>query len=281
MYTVYEIFDGPRVLPNGQVYFAYAGWESLRQKRQGRGGVETITPAGHRLRAPLVNDHKAQIPTSGDWTPRVTEAIEGFLARASNKRWHGDRRGTTLNLQVGAGGDDGGTIGGSFSSSRSTDRLGNPSPSICHCFFRFAGVSGLSGVTVDSATLKPYISFAEQTITTAAYCNAAESPVAPTTGSQFNALALTTANAPRTGAFTIGQRNDYDITAPAQEIADTYDPTAILVVVKDAGSSPGGYANITSYNGNPSLSCQLDIDYTEGGGIVPVIQRHRRNQGMI
>jgi len=132
-------------------------------------------------------------------------------------------------------------------------------------FFRFTGVSGLSGATINSATFKPMTHAANSgTPLTNVYADDAASPTAPTTSTDARTRTLTSAfTAVDNPSVTPDTRMSIDVTTVVQELADSYDPSSILILWRDDGS--GGsftFVNVKQYDDNASNAAELDITYT-------------------
>lgn len=189
----------------------------------------------------------------------------------------------TLNLQVGAGADDGHSHGSSFSNSASSAQVGRTFEDY-DAFFRFTGVSGLSGATISDATLT-LVNFWESTGNNRdfrIYCDDSAAPTAPTDATSHGGKTRTTNYLDVTAGGTFwspGTSYTFDITAIVQELADSYDPSAIQVLFDEDASANYGNVEWFAYDGNSANAAKLDIDYTAGGGggtAVPVFAHHYR-----
>lgn len=182
---------------------------------------------------------------------------------------------TTLNLQVGAAGDDGRAFGSSsppdtFSNS-GTVTIGDFSIYIYNPYARFTGVSGLSGATISEAIFTITSTGSPLTagdVESIVFCADAESPAAPTNISEFNAITPTTAQV--TWDFDASAADaagfaSVDLQSPVQELADDYDPSAILVKAIDDGSADDNIFVGVDHDNSPSDAPTLDIDYTAAG----------------
>jgi len=189
---------------------------------------------------------------------------------------------TTLNLQVGAGGDDGHTF-----YTPPSDNPGTPNGftsdgtdlAVCNFaivdgysytpYLRFTGVSGLSGQTIGSAIFKPY-GFEADTGTPQTLIGADDqvSPAAPTTKEEHDAITRTTAKVTwdncdlSTSAFV----DSPDIKTVIQELADSFDPTVIqLMWDDDLKTDSDNRSRMHSYDGDTAKAAKLDIDHSAGG----------------
>ena len=188
----------------------------------------------------------------------------------------------TIDVQVGASEDDGRRFTGTndFLATATTPYVGwQGSQSTilsAHGWARFTGLSGLSGATIDVSYLSLCANLAGSNNTSSIYiyCNDTASPVAPTNSAEFDALALTTAYyhyQVNSIAWVGGTFYDTgSINAPIQEIATSYDPAVIQVVMLNqilAGQDNRIQIRQYDYAGNLS-GPKLHIEYTAGGATV-------------
>lgn len=164
----------------------------------------------------------------------------------------------TIDIDVAANTDDGYIEGSSIETG----------PMYCGYYYgsrsgwlRFPGVSGLSGATITAAYFNNNGEGQKTgTPNVRIYGNKVAAPVAPTSASDYNAKAVTSAYASWTG----DAEDSPSLVGVIQEIVDSYDPTAIMLLLKDNGSP----TNEHFYYYNPydwgGLST-LHIEYTEGG----------------
>ncbi len=171
---------------------------------------------------------------------------------------------TTLNLQVSVGTDNGYIdSSGTFSNTYCQIGVYSGGP-LNQMFFRFTGVSGLSGATISAATLKYAVTrFSNGTTSNGVvYAVSAASPGTITSASDYNTRPRTTANVAwnPTGA----DPKTKDISSVIQELANNYNPTTIVILHTDTATetvdySPDAYAQSTT-------NCAaLSITYTTGG----------------
>lgn len=177
----------------------------------------------------------------------------------------------TLNLQVGAGGDDGiyGISPASyFGTTDSNAFAGNAGGGAYGNWFRFTGVSGLSGQTVSSATLELWGHAADAgTPLTKVRAERAEAPANPSNQADAEGRTKTTAKVDwdSPGLTTAGYTSK-DITPVIQELADNHDPSVIILYWEDDGSASGGYAQARSWNNSSgAYSAKLTIVHVAGG----------------
>lgn len=129
------------------------------------------------------------------------------------------------------------------------------------------GISGLSGATIDLAQFKVYGSTQYGSPLTNVYAEDSASPSAPTTQADLEGRARTTAFTAQDATITSGAWNTIVITDVIQELADSYDPSTILILHDDDGSGDGDNAikwRTYDYSDN-TYGPQLYIEYTAGG----------------
>ncbi len=184
---------------------------------------------------------------------------------------------TTLNLQVGASADDANEdVGdGSMNLTRATLPIGSDRGGF-HVGLRFTGVSGLSGATINTGTLtfRASATYGADFIGDW-YAEDAAAPGTFTSGnSDISNRTQTTATCEGDGtdfgAWTNGQDETFTgdgvntIADILQELADSYDPSTIVLV--HIYTSGGGLRGCKSYDDTTSFAPKLDIDYTADGG---------------
>lgn len=181
---------------------------------------------------------------------------------------------TTLNLEVTYANraDDGYSSdpGGYWSNTVSAHFTGYYSSNgkTYYSYSRFTGVSGLSGATIDSAYYKIYRwSDSYQTnVLTKVYAEDAEAPSAPTSNSDHLGRTRTTAGVDWDGTLASGLNTSPDVKSVIQELADGYDPSAILILHDDDGSSDINLFHSVAADYGTGWGAKLDITYTAGGG---------------
>jgi len=131
-------------------------------------------------------------------------------------------------------------------------------------WIRFPSVSGLSGVTINVS----YASFSGNeklgSPNVRIYANDTAAPTAPTSESNYDSKTLTTEYAAWTTGLTTPSLNNV-----LQELADSYDPSAIMLMCKDNGSAANEnvfLVTATEWDGAHTLH----IEYTAGGGPVNI-----------
>lgn len=92
---------------------------------------------------------------------QVKANIERYIDVAKREQWEGDKRGTTVNLQVGAGADDAHEVNTTGDMVVTADNvhftLGGTEN---HCGYRFTSVAIPKADTIDAATMQIYMTFA-------------------------------------------------------------------------------------------------------------------------
>jgi hypothetical protein len=132
-------------------------------------------------------------------------------------------------------------------------------------FLRFTGVSGLQGASIASAilTLRCYETHAGVTLKVMADDQA--SPPAPTSTSEYNAITPTTQQIDWDADWTYDTDMTIDIKDIVQELANSYNPTAIQILLKDDGCTGEIRAVIVSRDAvtpdGPTYCAKLDITY--------------------
>ncbi len=187
---------------------------------------------------------------------------------------------TTLNLQIQASASDGYSIADiSFFNSTSVSTVaGAYSPGALDAFALFdSGVSGLSGVTIDSALFTVNADASQPgSPLTKLFADDSASPTAPSTHGGHTAKTRTTAGVDWDGALTPNVDNTApDITVVIQELADSYDPSAIQILHDDDGSTqgPSNYMLYATFDFSQVEGPQLDIIHSTGGGGGPLASR--------
>ena len=191
----------------------------------------------------------------------------------------GASRMPTLNLQIGASGDDGNwaTDASYFDTSDAAIFIGN---GLFHGWFLFTGIPSLAGATIDSAflSLKGFTADAG-TALTKIYANDVASPALPVSAADANSKVLTTAGVDwdSPGLVTSGFTNSPDIKAVIQELANSHELSSILIIVKDDGGAEGNYMWPLSYDNAPADAGKLVINYTSSV-LIPVLMNQYRQR---
>lgn len=181
----------------------------------------------------------------------------------------------TISKQVGAGADDGRRYTGAHGFAQDVSqepRVGystNGNFFVMGCYYRFTGISGLSGATVDVARVELYGNGTNAgTALTKIRAVRADAPAAPTSASEFDALSLTTAGVDHDDGLNNGDWKNISIVSVIQEIANNHDPTVILITHKDDGSSTAtnNFIRPTHYETSAANAPKLYIEYTAAAG---------------
>ncbi len=249
--------------------FTIAAWDTLKD-RGNQVGIEREVN-GRLIRAKIFNNFKMRYNVGEDSEARG--CIDRFLRRAYLKGFHGDLRGTTLNLQVSADGDDGYDDGTTWNKFATPILVGHSGPVPADGLLRFTGLTGISG-TVNSADLSTHGASGGKNGTPAMtiYCDdTSGSPAAPTNHSEFTSLTNSTASLGFSGAYSPSVFNDIgDIKDIIQELVDDYTVTAVIVLLRDNASAGGNYFEVSDYGQSSANAAKLDIDYT---GVAPAGNR--------
>ena len=173
----------------------------------------------------------------------------------------------TIDEQIGAGADDGHIRGSStYDNSGGNIYVGQgPGVSNTKGWFRFPGISDLSGATVDVSYFEPRFSSDTGSATKSLiYADDSAAPTAPTSFSDYNSKVLTTTSV--AWDDETGKSHEFvqsaSINTIIQELADSYDPSAIQIMWLDNGSALGNYYNINTYEAFSTWGAKLHIEYT-------------------
>lgn len=219
---------------------------------------------------------------------QVQECIDRYQGRAEEKGYVGDKRGTTLNLQVGASGDDVFERNGTLVAVTSTVwRYGDDGTGACNSAARFLNVTIAQASTINTAVMTLRASSDLSGTTCNVNLSADDQDNAPqiTTTAEFDAMVRTVQvawnNLPAQTA-----PNDYttpDITTVVQGIvnrAGWSSGNALNAIADNNASSSSARRQATSYDSSSSTAPKLDIDYTAGGGgpVIPVFMNQYRQR---
>lgn len=179
---------------------------------------------------------------------------------------------TVVDVQVGAGGDDGRrfTGTGGFTAGQTSDLVGywnNAYYYHMHSFHRFTGVT-IAG-TIDVSYVSVYGRNSVGTPLLKVHFVDEDNPAAPTSAAEFDADALTS-GVDWDGAWNSGAwNNSPSLNTPVQELVDAYtiDTDAVMVQIKNDGGTLAKYNEWTAYETTGNVKgLKLYIEYTEGGG---------------
>ena len=173
----------------------------------------------------------------------------------------------TLNLTTGSNLDDGYIQDPStYSVLAPTIFVGVSGGNDISAWYRFPGVSGLSGATIDSAVveIEPALNHSPLAVTTIK-AETVAAPTFPASYADYIAKAKTTASVAWSIPGPVIQgipEASPDISTVIQELADSLDPTAIQIFHLEDASSAVFFIIPHDLGGSVS-SPKLDIDYTE------------------
>lgn len=209
------------------------------------------------------------------------ENIENYIERAVKNGYEGDRRGTTLNLQVGASTDD-------MYEQESTGTVTNGNNLIAHQSrlsagdrfwggHRWTDSSITQGDTIDDAViqLNAYDTGRDTTRSSVYFENTA-APLTFTAGGtsditgRSKTTAFTTWNPTNTGTGFQIVPTTGDLVTELQEIVDAVSPTAFVAIIQptpNPNDVDGYYSR--DFQFDSSLAGKLDIDFTAGGAAGP------------
>jgi hypothetical protein len=176
---------------------------------------------------------------------------------------------TTIDVQVGAGANDGqrhsGTNGFRTTSDISVGYYNSPGYYHMHSFQRFLNIT-YSG-TVDVSYISVYRLDHSNNQHLIIYGEDADNPAAPASAAEFDALPLTTASVAWTAAITSGWNNSPSLNTIFAELQDSYTISgdAVTVIVKNDGSTTPKYIRYHGYDSSTAGAPKLHIEYTSGG----------------
>lgn len=215
----------------------------------------------------------------------MTELVEPAMRRFAERtrridRW-GDRRGTTLNLIVGASLADTSESEGTAAVTATQTyvaKKANTSASLKrHGLLHFTGATVPQGATINSAslTLKPQSTLYDD-VDGAVYCeDADEAAIGTTTNGDVTGRAKTTANT-AWSADAMGTGDvSVDVTPAVQEVIDRAGFTESTInVLLTPSSAVIKELRAVAYDSSTVNCARLDIDYTAGGGtsVVPLLE---------
>ena len=173
----------------------------------------------------------------------------------------------TIDVQVGAGADDGWVRNGSFDNSGSVAYIGSTNSLPYHSFYRLTGITIPQGSTIDVCYISVYEQGSSASALTRVYLEMAQDPAAVSSYADYLDRTLTSSGVDWDGdPGAAGWWNSPSLIAPMQELVDAYglDDDAIQVMHKDNGSSDATQS-FRTYNYNTTRGVKLHIEYTEGG----------------
>lgn len=186
---------------------------------------------------------------------------------------------TTLNLQVGAGADDGLWYTTGYDNVSVQTYIGNPVAAY-QTFDRFTNVTIDAGATINTCAMQfqSYSNRSSQVIVMAIDAIAEANATAPTSRADGLGRARTGTPTAWSGTFSWTSDTWYtlpDISAHLQAvigIGGWAAGNAFAVVLADNGSTTNHFVQGKSYNNSSAVAAKLDITYTAGGGASPVLR---------
>jgi hypothetical protein len=183
---------------------------------------------------------------------------------------------TIVDKQVGASADDAYyTDDGTFDATSQTAYLGRLTGKGRETFARWTGVS--ISDTIDTAYIELYAhNNGSGTANLKVYGVDEDNPDAPTTAGEYEADPLTTAAVDWDETFTIDtwEGSDIELKTIFQELVDSYTISndAVMVQVKDDGSSNNNYNQCRQYNfGAGAQAPKLHIEYSAAAAITKIM----------
>jgi hypothetical protein len=181
---------------------------------------------------------------------------------------------TTIDKQVGTGGNDGGRYTGAYGFATGAyggfnlGYLTNSNYLNCHGFATFTGITIPAGATITTAYLQFYAAGHSGTPQLKIYAVDADNPGSPSNATQFDGEPLTSAAVDWDGAWTDSAWNTSpSIISIIQELVDSYTISNenMVIIIKNDGGTTQRYNWWISYDDNSSEAPKLHIEYAEGG----------------
>jgi hypothetical protein len=211
---------------------------------------------------------------SRDLDREIQECIDRYLLRVAAKGYLGDKRGTTLNMQVGAGDDDAHENANNLNFSRTGTQLfihantnGNGR---WNAGGRFQNVTVPAGATIDSAVVQLNVVDTTSDNTNAnIFCNDVDSASDFNTEADVTNRTLTTASV-NWSALDVGSGfvSAPDCSTAVQEVIDRAGWASgnnLCVLIRGVSASARNCIS-HSYNASAADAWKLDIDYTAPAG---------------
>ena len=139
-------------------------------------------------------------------------------------------------------------------------------------WYRFTGISGLGGSTIDVAYISLYGADDALAPLTNIYAEEAEAPGFPTSAADGQGKDRTEDFTPwdNVTLSTVAYTDSPPIVDVIQEVVDTYDPSVIQILHDDDGSPPEIFHDIEYFESDPNKAPKLHIEFTVGGVDVTV-----------
>jgi len=175
--------------------------------------------------------------------------------------------GGALDKQVGAGADDGySDSAGGFYDTDGYLYIGKLAGKIRDAWYRFTGISGLSGATIDVSYISTYLTTAHPSSLTIICADDQAAPAAPSDQADHAGRTRTTAGVDWDGSpGSAGFNDSPSINTVIQELADDYDPSVIQILHDDDGSANGAQHCFEAYETDTAHAAKLHIEYTAAG----------------
>jgi len=224
---------------------------------------------------------------------QIQECIDRYQERMVEKGYVGDKRGTTLNLQVGASAGDAveDMDNTDFSSGATTLRMDSDTSTLGNrrtSGWQFTGVTIAGGSTINSAILSLYIASGLTAADADGYAEDVDSAANFSTTADVVDRTLTTAVTAWTetlvASTSVGtMRPSPDFDTLVQEVTDRggwSSGNALMILLRGTNRSTGSFG-CRAYDLVTSTAGKLDIDYTAGGGggtVIPVFMKQYRQR---
>lgn len=195
----------------------------------------------------------------------IARTLTRYGQIASTRGWSGDRRGTSLDLVVEASGDDGHWSSDATDwDEASTLTVGLTFGNAYHAWYRFTGTEDIGGATINAAEIQLWSGgLSEGSAETQIYACDDAAPTPPADETEGDALSLTAASVAWDSPSLAGSyTSSPDISAVIQELADSYTPTAVMIVHKNDGGIADDYIIAESYDSDSSHAPKLLVDLT-------------------
>ena len=191
---------------------------------------------------------------------------------------------TTINLQVGAGADDGFKYDASWTSVDTALDMGEYNTNSRSSWMRFAGVTIAQGATIDVATLTftARLSQSGATVNLTIQGEDADNATQVTSAADYNGRAKTTASVAWNAVAAWTAESTYspaDLKTIIQEIINRggwSSGNAVSIFVQDNASSASAFRPGYSYDGSTTKAPKLDITYTAPIAAVSMDHYRRR-----
>lgn len=173
----------------------------------------------------------------------------------------------TIDDQVDTGTDDG-YAGGAYLATGTKLYVGTIGGTAYHAWALFGTISGLSGVTIGANTYYSiYVPSGTGAVLTKVMAEDVASSTYPTNTADYNSRTPTTAQIDWDGSWTGLAWNNLLIPTIIQELANSYDPSSILILHKDDGNAGSVYLGYSSYEVTGNVSGpKLHIEYEAAAG---------------